>query len=73
MSKALDYATETVGHLLPEDRMALMHKMVRYCFFCGRVGVPVPARMPVRECHYCGGEWKASTWTADRFKGGVKP
>ena len=51
MSKALDYATETVSRLLPEDRMALMHKMVRYCFFCGRVGVQIPARMPVRECH----------------------
>jgi ribosomal protein L37AE/L43A len=61
MSFALDYAMETLAKLLPEDRLKVLHSVVRYCWECGRVGLKNPATLRW-ECRHCGRDWIVGTW-----------
>lgn len=58
MSAALQYAHDTVRGLLPEDRLKLLHSMVRYCWHCGRVGLQNPAAPLKYSCAHCGQTWQ---------------
>jgi len=61
MSVALDYADETVRRLLPDDRLKLLHKLSRYCFKCGRVGLKQQLSLGW-SCAYCDRVWTRKDW-----------
>lgn len=65
MSAALEYSDETVRRLLPEDRLKLLHRLYRYCWVCGRVGLKNPAAAGW-DCAHCGRAWTIRNWTETR-------
>ena len=67
MSAALDYAMETMAKLLPEDRLKVLHSVVRYCWECGRVGLKNQTGLGW-DCRHCDRHWTQRTW----IDGGAK-